>query len=368
MVRGARSGSSSGRSSRGRGLFAASASGSSSVPPPVAEEAEDAVSLQEGGGSFYESSLWEVWINGDKIEPAQASQFITRTIQTHFHGPIHRFNDFPMEVQELLYQMFMSNHRFTRRSDEARSRLVWTTTARSKFKHLLYNARKNTLKVSQSANLTLWRKRASTWMRRDYWESLCNIWAIERWQQTSTTMKVNRAVNPEANMHTSGSVSFATHQSRLKKELKRPPTFQEVIDKTYKKKGTDQYISDRAREVMDSYSQQMTEKYAGEEEQPQLDPEVWVAASGAPKKGHVYGFGHNIDMSMVLSSALSSTSKTSAFTTPGGPGSDEFIPPQPRVPAVGPSSVSPTVAAATGPASVSPPLAACSVPEDAVSL
>ncbi|MQM17821.1 hypothetical protein Taro_050800 [Colocasia esculenta] len=29
-------------------------------------------------------------------------------------------------------------------------------------------------------------------------------------------------------------------------ELKRPPTFQEVFDKTHKKKGTDQYIRDRA--------------------------------------------------------------------------------------------------------------------------
>ncbi|MQM19945.1 hypothetical protein Taro_052958 [Colocasia esculenta] len=39
MVRGAQSGSSSGRrSSYGRGLFAASASGSSSVPPPVAPD------------------------------------------------------------------------------------------------------------------------------------------------------------------------------------------------------------------------------------------------------------------------------------------------------------------------------------------
>ncbi|MQM04889.1 hypothetical protein Taro_037695 [Colocasia esculenta] len=83
-------------------------------------------------------------------------------------------------------------------------------------------------------------------------------------------MKVNQAANPEAIKHTSGFVSFATHQSRLK-----------------------------------SYSQQMIEKYAGEEEQPQLDPEVWVAASGAPKKGHVYGFGHGMDMSRVLSGALS---------------------------------------------------------------
>ncbi|MQL82663.1 hypothetical protein Taro_015128, partial [Colocasia esculenta] len=61
----------------------------------------------EGGGSFYDDTLREVWINGDKIEPAQASQFITRSIQAHFPGPIHRFNDFPMDVQKLLYQMFM---------------------------------------------------------------------------------------------------------------------------------------------------------------------------------------------------------------------------------------------------------------------
>ncbi|MQL91851.1 hypothetical protein Taro_024467 [Colocasia esculenta] len=94
----------------------------------------------------------------DKIEPVQASQFITRSIHAHFPGPIHRFNDFPMDIQELLYHMFME------------------------------------------------------------------------------------------------------------KELKRPLTFQEVFDKTYKKKGTDQYISSRAREVVESYSQQMTEKYAREEE------------------------------------------------------------------------------------------------------
>ncbi|MQL81835.1 hypothetical protein Taro_014299 [Colocasia esculenta] len=134
-------------------------------------------------------------------------------------------------------------------------------------------------------------------------------------------MKVNWAANPEANMHTSGSVSFATHQSKLEKELKQPPTFQEVFDKTHKKKGTDQYISDRAREVAESYSQQMTEKYVGEEEQLQLDPEVWVAASGAQKKGHVYGFGHSMDTSRVLSGTLSSASQTSAFTTAGAPGS-----------------------------------------------
>ncbi|MQM08749.1 hypothetical protein Taro_041606 [Colocasia esculenta] len=152
-------------------------------------ETEDVVSLQEGGGSFYDGTLREA----------------------HFTRPIHRFNDFPLDIQEFLYQMFME------------------------------------------------------------------------------------------------------------KVLKRPPTFMEVFDKTHKKNGTDQYISDRAREVA-SYSQHMIEKYVGEEEEPQLDLEVWFAASGTPKKGHVYGFGHSMDMIKVFSSTSSSSSQaTGAFTTPGAP-------------------------------------------------
>ncbi|MQM18026.1 hypothetical protein Taro_051009 [Colocasia esculenta] len=143
----------------------------------------------------------------------------------------------------------------------------------------------------ESSDPTLWRERTSTWTRRDYWQGLCNIWATDRWQKTSTTMKVNRATNLEANKHTSGSVFFATHQSRL-----------------------------------ESYSQQMTEKYAGEEEQPQLYPKVWVTTSGAPKKDHVYGFGHRMNTSRVLSGDSSSgLQTTSASTTPGVPGTSPSV-------------------------------------------
>ncbi|MQL97729.1 hypothetical protein Taro_030425 [Colocasia esculenta] len=104
--------------------------------------------------------------------------------------------------------------------------------------------------VYLSTDPTLWREHALTWMRRDDWQGLSNTWAVKRWQESSPTMKGNRAANLEANKHTSGSVSFATHQYRLENELKQALTFQEVFDKTQKKKGTDQYISDKAREVV----------------------------------------------------------------------------------------------------------------------
>ncbi|MQM15485.1 hypothetical protein Taro_048431 [Colocasia esculenta] len=66
MVRGAQLGSSSGRSSCGRGLFQASGSGEFTPPHPrvLGPVPEDVVSLQKGGGSFYDSTLREVWING----------------------------------------------------------------------------------------------------------------------------------------------------------------------------------------------------------------------------------------------------------------------------------------------------------------
>ncbi|MQL69012.1 hypothetical protein Taro_001321 [Colocasia esculenta] len=158
----------------------------------------------------------------NKIEPTQASQFITKTIQAHFSGPIHRFSNFLMDVQDLLYDMFMKNHRFTKRSDELRTRSGWTTIARANFKHLRRNAEKET-------------------------------------------------------------------------QLKRPPKFQELFDQTHKKKGTNNYISEKAREV--------------------------AVTSGAPKKGHVYGFGHSLGTARVISSCSSSVSHaTSPFTTPAAPG------------------------------------------------
>ncbi|MQL68763.1 hypothetical protein Taro_001074 [Colocasia esculenta] len=79
------------------------------------------------------------------------------------------------------------------------------------------------------------------WMRRDYWESLCHIWATGPWQERSQATKRNRAALPEKNVHTSGSVSYATHNQKLRHELEFAPTFRDLFDRTHKRKGTDDY-------------------------------------------------------------------------------------------------------------------------------
>ncbi|MQL93531.1 hypothetical protein Taro_026184 [Colocasia esculenta] len=53
-------------------------------------------------------------------------------------------------------------------------------------------------------------------MIKEYWMELCMIWGGEKWNENSIKAKLNRATHPEANVvHTSGSVSFATHKARL---------------------------------------------------------------------------------------------------------------------------------------------------------
>ncbi|MQM06202.1 hypothetical protein Taro_039023 [Colocasia esculenta] len=78
----------------------------------------------------------------------------------------------------------------------------------------------------------------------------------------------------------------------------------------------DDYISEKAQEVEESYNRGMDERYEDDSQHLELDPDIWVAASGAPKKGHMYGFGHSFGTTKVISSCLSSVSHaTSPFTT-----------------------------------------------------
>ncbi|MQL95817.1 hypothetical protein Taro_028486 [Colocasia esculenta] len=265
---------------------------SGSTPPPSEPvHADDETSHHKGEGSYNET-MRVVWIN---------------------------------EGYDLLFSMFMRNHRFTEHSDELRTRSAWTTTARANFKHLMYNVRRNAERACASTDKNQWKEHGPVWMRKEYWKELCDIWGAEKWNENSTKAKQNRAAHPEANVHTSGSVSFAMHKARL---LKRPPQFQELFDETHKKKGTNDYISEKAREVAESYSRGMDERYGDDSQRPELDPDIWVAASGAPKKGHVYGFGHSLGTARVISSCSSSVSHaTSPFTTPAAPGGSSNVAP-----------------------------------------
>ncbi|MQM19425.1 hypothetical protein Taro_052428 [Colocasia esculenta] len=165
------------------------------------------------------------------------------------------------------------------------------------------------------------------WLRRDYWESLCEHWATGPWQEQSQAAKRNRSTHLEKNVHTSGSVSYATHSQKLHHELERAPTFRELFHQTHKRKGTDDYVSESARTIAETYDKTMADRYAEGTPQPDLDLEAWVDAAGGPRKGRVYGFGDSLDTTLVLSSYASSvapSTNASSSTAPSGSGVEEI--------------------------------------------
>ncbi|MQL80599.1 hypothetical protein Taro_013047, partial [Colocasia esculenta] len=166
-----------------------------------------------------------------------------------FLGPMDSSKEFPLSVRDLLFDMFTRRYMFTREEDLPQARVVWESTTQTNFRKSLWEAGDMAVKVTGSQDLIDWMDYGPVWMRRDYWESLCHRWATEPWQERSQAAKRYRTAHLEKNVHTSGSVPYATHSQKLRHELERAPTFRELLDQTYKQKGTNDYVSESARTI-----------------------------------------------------------------------------------------------------------------------
>ncbi|MQM15033.1 hypothetical protein Taro_047969 [Colocasia esculenta] len=182
-----------------------------------------------------------------KIDLGSASCYITTLVHAHIPGPMDSWKEFPLSVRELLFDMF--------------TKVYVGGPGQGNEDH----------RQLGSYGLDDY---DPVWLRRDYWESLCHRWATGPWQERSQAVERNRATHPEKNLHTSGSVSYAAHSKKLRHELERAPTFRELFDRTHKRKGTDDYVSESARTIIETYDRTMIDRYAEGTPQPDLDPEA----------------------------------------------------------------------------------------------
>ncbi|MQL78515.1 hypothetical protein Taro_010933 [Colocasia esculenta] len=229
------------------------------------------------------------WISGGKIDPGSASLYITTMVHAHIPGQVDAWREFSMPIRDLLFDMFTRRYAFTRPEDLPRARAVWESTAQTNLRKSMWEAQDKTMKTTGNRDPMAWLDYGHVWLRRDYWESLCERWATGPWQEWSQAAKRNRSTHPEKNVHTSGYVSYATHSQKL----------------THKRKGTDDYVSESARTIAETYGRTMVDRYAEGTPQLGLDPKAWVDAAGGPRKGRVYGFGDSLDTTLVLSSYAS---------------------------------------------------------------
>ncbi|MQM07530.1 hypothetical protein Taro_040359 [Colocasia esculenta] len=208
MVRGRRVTSSGGRGEGSGRRFT-----SFSTPPPPAGGPTTSTPLPATAGPTTYASLPPTAGPTTYASPSQMASGSTPPPSE----PVHVDDETSHHEGEGSYNEMMRarNHRFTEHSDELRARSAWTTPARANFKHLLYNVRGNAERVCASTDKNQWKEHGLVWMRKEYWIELCVIWGGEKWNENSAKAKQNRAAHPEANVHTSGFVSFATHKARL---------------------------------------------------------------------------------------------------------------------------------------------------------
>ncbi|MQM14255.1 hypothetical protein Taro_047185, partial [Colocasia esculenta] len=200
-----------------------------------------------------------------KIDPGSASRYITSLVYAHIPGPVDAWREFPVPVRDLLFDMFTRRFAFTRLEDLPRARAVWESTTQTNLRKSMWETRDKAMKTTGNRDPMAWLDYGPVWLRRDYWESLC---------------EPSRA--------------------------RACPTFRELFDRTHKRKGTNDYVSESARTIAETYDRTMAERYAEGTPQPDLDPEAWVDAAGGPRKGRVDGFGDSLDTHPVLSSYASS--------------------------------------------------------------
>ncbi|MQL89431.1 hypothetical protein Taro_022000 [Colocasia esculenta] len=198
-----------------------------------------------------------------KIDPGSASRYITMLVHAHIPGPVDAWREIPVPVRDLLFDMFTRRYAFTRPEDLPRARAVWESIAQTNLRKSMWEARDKAMKTTGNRDPMAWLDYGHVWLMRDYWESLCERWATGPWQEWSQAAKRNQSTHPEKNVHTSESVSYATHNQKLHHELERAPTFRELFDRTHKRKGTDDY---------ETYHRTMADRYTEGTPQPNLDP------------------------------------------------------------------------------------------------
>ncbi|MQL79116.1 hypothetical protein Taro_011547, partial [Colocasia esculenta] len=238
------------------------------------------------------------WISGGKIDPGSASRYITTLVHAHIPRPVDAWREIPVPVRDLLFDMFTRRYMFTRPEDLPRARVVWESTAQTNLRKSMWEAWDKAMKTTGNRDPMAWLDYGPEW---------------------SQAAKRNRSTHPEKNVHTSRSISYATHSQKLHHELERAPTFRELFDRTHKRKGTNDYVGESARTITETYDKTMADRYVEGTPQPDLDPEAWVDAVGGPRKGRVYGFGDSHDTTPVLSSYASSVAPPAYASSSAAP-------------------------------------------------
>ncbi|MQM01924.1 hypothetical protein Taro_034683, partial [Colocasia esculenta] len=243
-----------------------------------------------------------------KFEPQDMTRSITKALLQYLPGPIAQWKEYPRET----------SHHFATEREVADARTTWNKIAANRFTDYLNKHKVAAKKASGNFDDPLmWKGRGPPAIRRDYWDAMCDKWATEDFRHRSKIAAENRTKMPEATLHTSSSISFGRQKRKMEKEKGGSVSYKELFEQTHRRKTTGDFVSQKVKEVMETYTEQMVDRHGGDSTQhPEFDAMAWLTAIGQPKKGRVFGFGSGLDAGRVISSSQDSHGSTIATTPP----------------------------------------------------
>ncbi|WJX67942.1 hypothetical protein P8452_52362 [Trifolium repens] len=158
------------------------------------------------------------------------------------------------------------------------------------------------------------RKRPS-WIGQNAWKGIPKTWDGAAYKLKSARAKQNRASAKGGSVHTGGSISTKEHVIRMRRELGREPTLDEVFLRTHTKKKDSSWVDERAKKTYESFQEKVKNlSQVGEasgsgtkEVDAATRLKLWAESAGGKTWGLLYGAS---DMSKHYKPGVSSLTQT----------------------------------------------------------
>nr|XP_025625294.1 uncharacterized protein LOC112717496 [Arachis hypogaea] len=247
--------------------------GSSSTSPPSETASFPNLSI------LYEIISWLPFPPG--------SQKITEIIKKRYDKPYKKFGDVPLLTKKFWFKEWKS-HFLIDDDDEEFFWKAFKYRTSKRFSQMMSDIREGVDTTHE------WLIPAYKKLLEKYWET------DEKWKNIRKKARENRASLLGGSVHCGGSIPLSSTIERMKKQLDRTPTHEEVFKETHTlKSDKSKWVDKRSQDTHEKFIKKLAEVQAQHVEAqaqgmelPPIDEDlIWEEVCGGQKKNRVYGKG-----------------------------------------------------------------------------
>ncbi|XP_025648648.1 uncharacterized protein [Arachis hypogaea] len=215
------------------------------------------------------------------------SQKITEIIKKRYDKPYKKFGDVPLPTKKLWFKEWKSHFLIDDDDDEFFWRAFKYRTSK-RFSQMMSDIREGVDTTHE------WLIPAYKKVLERYWET------NEKWKNIRKKARENRASLLGGSVHCGGSIPLSSTIERMKKQLGRTPTHEEVFKETHTlKSDKSKWVDKRSQDTHEKFIKKLAEVQAqhaeaqaqGMELQPIDEDLIWEEVCGGKKKNRVYEKG-----------------------------------------------------------------------------